>query len=149
MKNCIGKKASALLVVLCISTPSWAGAYADAMGQCFANSTTGKDRIELAKWVFASMALHPDVVSISAITPAKREAINVATGALFSRLLINDCKKEVKNAFKFEGQASLKAAFESLGKLAMLELMSNPAVGEGFSGLEKYIDIKMLKSTLE
>lgn len=125
-------KLSVLFLALCTSTPSLAGPYADAIGQCFANSTTGKDRIELARWVFASMALHPDVVSSPAITPEKRESINKSTGALFNRLLSENCTKEVKEAVKFEGQAALKSAFESLGKLAMQELMSNPAVDAGF-----------------
>lgn len=142
-------KLSMLLLALGTSTPSLAGPYADAIGQCFANSTTGKDRIELARWVFASMALHPDVVSSSAITPQNREAINQSTGALFNRLLAESCSKEVKDAFKFEGQTALKTAFESLGKLAMQELMSNPAVGAGFSGFEKYVDMKKLKKALE
>ena len=139
----------ALSLALGVTTPALAGPYADAIGQCFANSTTGKDRIELARWVFASMALHPDVVSSSAITPQKREAINQSTGALFNRLLAESCTKEVKEAVKFEGQAALKTAFESLGKLAMQELMSNPAVGAGFSGFEKYVDMKKLKKALE
>lgn len=123
--------------------------YADAIGQCFANSTTGKDRIELARWVFASMALHPDVVSSSAITPQKREAINQSTGALFNRLLAESCSKEVKEAIKYEGQVALKVPFESLGKVAMQELMSNPEVGAGFSGFEKYVDMPKLKKALE
>ncbi|MHB8914272.1 MAG: hypothetical protein ACYC4K_00500 [Thiobacillus sp.] len=142
-------KLCVLMLTIGASTPSLAGPYADAIGQCFANSTTGKDRIELARWVFASMALHPDVVSSSSITPQKREAINQSTGALFNRLLAESCAKEVKEAVKFEGQAALKTAFESLGKLAMQELMSNPAVGAGFSGFEKYVDMKKVKKALE
>lgn len=142
-------KLSVLLLALGTSTPSLAGPYADAIGQCFANSTTGKDRIELARWVFTSMALHPDVASSSSITPQKREAINQSTGALFNRLLAESCAKEVKEAVKFEGQTALKSAFESLGKLAMQELMSHPAVGAGFSGFEKYVDMKKLKKALE
>lgn len=142
-------KMSVLLLALGISTSSLAGPYADAIGQCFANSTTGKDRIELARWVFSSMALHPDVAGSSAITPEKRESINQSTGELFNRLLAENCTKEVKAAMKFEGQMALKSAFESLGKLAMQELMSNPAVGAGFSGFEKYVDMKKLKKALE
>lgn len=98
---------------------------------------------------FASMALHPDVVSSSSITPQKREAINQSTGALFNRLLAESCTKEVREAVKFEGQGALKSAFESLGKLAMQELMSNSAVGAGFSGFEKYVDMKKLKKALD
>lgn len=149
MKTKVMIKLTVLWLALGISTPSFAGPYADAIGQCFANSTTGKDRIELARWVFSSMALHPDVVSSSAITPQKREAINQSTGALFNRLLAESCTKEVREAVKFEGQGALKTAFESLGKLAMQELMSNPAVGAGFSGFEKYVDMPKLKKALE
>lgn len=142
-------KLLALTFALVVTTPALAGPYADAIGQCFANSTTGKDRIELARWVFSSMALHPDVVSSSGITPQKREAINQSTGMLFNRLLAEDCTNEVKAAFKFEGQGALKSAFESLGKLAMQELMSNSAVSAGFSGFEKYVDMPKLKKVLQ
>ena len=142
-------KLLALLVPFGISTSTHAGPYADAIGQCFANSTTGKDRMELARWVFASMALHPDVASNTTITPQKREAINQSTGALSNRLLAENCTKEVKEAIKFEGQGALKTAFESLGKLAMQELMSHPAVGTGFSGFEKYVDMKKVKKALD
>ncbi len=149
MKKITLIKLSVFLLTLGSSTSLFAGPYADAIGQCFANSTTGKDRIELARWIFSSMALHPDVVSSSAITPQKREAINQSTGALFNRLMAENCTKEVKEAIKFEGQGALKTAFESLGKLAMQELMSNPAVGAGFSGFEKYVDMPKLKKALE
>jgi hypothetical protein len=142
------KITSAVLFSLC-ATSALAGPYADAIGQCFANATTGKERIELAKWVFVNIALHPEVAGISAIAPEKREEINKATGAVFNRLLTDACAKEVKDAIKFGDQTALKTAFESLGKLAMQEIMNNAAVGSGFSGLEKFIDTKKIKRTLE
>lgn len=149
MSNRLVKRSSVLFIALCLATPAFAGTYTDAVSRCFANSTTGKDRIDLARWVFANMALHPDVVNISAITLDKREEINKAAGTLFNRLLANDCNKEIKESIKFEDQAALKVAFESLGRLAMQELTSNPSVGSGFSGLEKFVDLKKLKDALQ
>ena len=95
------------------------------------------------------MALHPDMAGITAITPAKREEINKAGGEVFNRLMTEACAKELKDAIKFEDQTAVKAAFESLGKLAMQEIMSNPAVSAGFSGIDKYVDLKKIKRKLE
>lgn len=103
------------------------------IGQCFANSTTGKDRIELGAVGFCQHGFAPRCGQ-QFCCHSREKRVHY---------------KEVKEAVKFEGQAALKSAFESLGKLAIQELMSNPAVGAGFSGFEKYVDMKKLKKALE
>lgn len=143
-------KSLLLLLPLCFASLSYAGPAADAVGACLANSTTGKDRVNLARWVFAAMTKHPEVSNISNLAPEKLEEINMTNGKLLTRLLSEDCRNEIKIATDLEDPAAIKSAFESLGRLAMLELMSNPAVGAEFtSGLSKYVDMKKIQEALK
>lgn len=149
MKNTFGAQILILLAGLILAAPSFAEGNSEIIGRCLANSTTGKDRIDLARWVFASMALHPEVMNISAITVAKREEINRTAGTVFERLLTDSCRKEVKEAYKTGDQMAIKAAFESLGRLAMQELIGNPAVEGNLASLVKFVDRKKLGALVQ
>lgn len=143
-------KSLVLLIPLLFTSVAYAGPAADAVGTCLANSTTGKDRVNLARWVFAAMTKHPEVSNISNLAPEKLEEINMTNGKLLTRLLSVDCRNEIKIATDLEDPAALRAAFESLGRLAMQELMSNPAVGAEFTtGLSKYVDMKKIQDALK
>jgi 23S rRNA C2498 (ribose-2'-O)-methylase RlmM len=150
MTNKIFKKTLVFSITLFFASSVYAGPSADILSTCLANSTTGKDRINLARWVFAAMATHPEVASISNVTPEKLDGINKTNGELYTRLLTVDCNKEVREAVKLENSEALRVAFESLGRLAMQELMGNPVVNAQFtSGQEKYLDMKKIKASLE
>ncbi|MEQ1600867.1 MAG: hypothetical protein HOP04_11870 [Methylophilaceae bacterium] len=138
-------KNTALLLAM-LSTPiaAYSGTFTDAMTRCLANSTTGKDRIDLARMMFSVMALHPDLTDIASILPDKRDAIYKSSGLIYNKLMGDVCSKELKVAIQFEGETAAKAGFEFLGKLAMQELMSNPNVTAGFSDAGKYIDTKKI-----
>lgn len=139
-----------LLFPLLYVSPVYAGPAADAVGSCLANSTTGRDRVNLARWVFTAMTKHPEVSNISNLSAEKREEINMLNGKLLTRLLSTDCRNEIKIATELEDPAALRSAFESLGRLAMQELMSNQAVSEEFtSGLSQYVDMKKIQDALK
>jgi hypothetical protein len=38
-----------------------------------ADSSTGKDRKELARWIFVAMSSHPELKGLTTITPADQE----------------------------------------------------------------------------
>lgn len=86
------------------------------LAQCLADSTSGKDRKELARWVFLAMA----------------ETV--------TRLLTVSCVGETRTAFKQGGSNAIQVAFQTLGQLAMQELMSNPNVGATMGAFERHID---------
>jgi hypothetical protein len=125
-----------------------AGPYADDLAKCLVSSTTARDKTDLVRWIFANAALHPDVRSISAVTPEQRVEINRLNGQLLERLLTEACRKQLQDAVKYEGQRTIELSFQVLGQVAMRELMSDASVGRGFAETDKYMNAEKLKQVL-
>ncbi|WP_374586629.1 hypothetical protein [Ideonella dechloratans] len=117
-----------------------AGPTAEALSSCMADSSTGKDRKELARWIFVAMSSHPELKGLTTITPADREASDKDIARLATRLLTESCSKQAQAAMSAEGNTALEAAFGMLGQLAMQELMADPGVKVSFSSYTKYLD---------
>ena len=114
---------------------------------CFADSTTGKDRKDLAKWIFLAMAAHPEMkqhASDNAVTAADQSSRTMA--ALVTRLLTDSCVNETRAVIKIGG--SIQVAFEGLGQLAIQELMADRSVKESIGLFERYVDQKRLIDAL-
>lgn len=138
MKNFV--LTGSLFVAALAAGPAIAGPATDALSACVSDSTTGKDRKDLAQWIFAAMATHPDIKPLSNVSEANRDELDRKLAKLATKLLTESCSREAKLASKTEGQASIEAAFAFLGKLAMQELTSNQAVNASFSSYAKYLD---------
>jgi len=123
-----------------LALPAAAGPSADALSACLADNTNGKERKELAKWIFAGMAAHPEMQGLSTFTAAMRDESDRFVGALFTRLMTKDCFSQTQEAVKNEGSGTFKIAFGYLGQVAMQELMTNHDVETSLSGWEKYFD---------
>jgi len=139
------KKVAALIgfvlaIELVISSGAQAGVYADDLARCMVSSTSSKDKIALVRWMFAGIALHPDVASLSNVTDAMRDEINRNTATLVERLVTQSCRKQSNEAFRYEGKTAFEQGFGVLGKVAMNELMSNENVSVGFRAYAKYMD---------
>lgn len=130
----------ALGLMVSITLPAAAGTYTEATGQCMANSTTGKDRKELAKWIFVAMSAHPDIRQLSAITSELREQSSRVMGALMTRLVTVDCPNEFRAMVQNEGPDSVRLAFETLGRVAMQELMSDRGVIQSIMDYTRFVD---------
>jgi len=130
------------------SAPVLAAGAVDAMTLCIANSTTGKDRVELAKWVFVLMAEHPQLQQLSTATPEQQVAGNQKVAQLVTRLITKDCLDETRAAMKVD-PAALQKSFQSLGVLAMQEIMSNPAVAASMGSFAQYLDAAAITSALK
>jgi hypothetical protein len=136
----------AIIGSLCFSKITLAGPAADSMGTCMVDSMTGKERKQIAQWLFFAMAAHPEMTNFSKITgEAKRDA-NEFVGKLITRLLTENCPVQTKKAMKEEGSEAMKSAFELVGKVAMQELMTNKEVTDSFSGFEKFLDKDKFKA---
>ena len=135
------------LLSLSFAQPSFAGPAQDEMSKCLTDSTTGKDRKDLARWIFTVMTLHPEVASISSVTPEMRRATDKAAGTLLSRLLTKDCKAQFIAQYKDDPQ-SVKDSFEALGRMAMQELTANPNVTAGMSGFIQYMDMNAMQTMM-
>ncbi len=131
-----------LVVVLSalFALPAKADDSTNALTACFADSTTGKERKELAKWIFIAIAAHPEMQGMSIVSDKTRDQINRATGGLVTRLLAVDCAAQVRAASANDGSQALRAAFGFLGQLAMQELMTNDSVKASLGGFEQYLD---------
>jgi hypothetical protein len=142
------KTIAAALIAALISFPALAGPYANAASQCMADRTTGKDRKDLAKWIFIAMGAHPDIRNLSAASGTELDSSSRTVGALFSRLIAENCAGEFSALVANEGSESIGIAFEFLGKLAMRELMTDSEVSAALAGFEKYIDRPKVSSVL-
>jgi len=116
----------------------------EALGRCVADSTTGKDRKDLARWLFVAMSAHPEMKSISNVPDSETEEVSRVAGALFTRLLADSCPTQVKAAVQSGGPMAIQAAFTVLGQLAMQELMTDKDVARTMGILERHIDRQKL-----
>ena len=137
---------TALGVVL--NASATAGDYTNALSSCLADSTTGKDRRDLARWIYVAMSQHPEMGRLSLIPAEAKEDAFKTTGSLVTRLLSENCAPQAREAIKHEGPASFQAAFEVLGRLAMQELMTNGDVNAAISNIGRYADRKKLDAAL-
>ncbi len=134
------------LLVLAAVPSVWAGPHGDALGKCLVSSTTQAEKTTLVRWMFAVMALHPDVQSSSAVTPAQRTAISRDTAKIFQRLLTESCASQTRAAIRYEGTATIEASFSQLGQVAAQELFAHPKVAAGLTEFASYIDESKLKA---
>lgn len=84
------------LLALLGSTSAQAGPYADDLAKCLVRSTGDADKRVLVKWIFATVALHPDVADIAAVSPAQRTELTRGTARIFETLITSSCRTEVK-----------------------------------------------------
>lgn len=138
---------SALL--LGAALPAAAGPAADTLSRCLAENTTGKERKQMAKWVWVGMSAHSEIKDLAAMPPDMRTSTDQAMGALVTRLLADNCAAEARTAVRMEGPDAMRSSFGILGRIAMQELMSEPAVSKSFEGFTRYIDDKRLEQALK
>lgn len=138
------KLASALAVAAFAATipaaTAMASPAADALSACLADNTTGRDRKDLARWIFLAMSAHPEIRNISNVSQAQRDEINRGMGNIITKLLTERCPSQARIAMEREGSGALQTAFGVVGQLAMQELMSNPEVTASVGEYVKYID---------
>jgi len=123
-----------------------AGPTTDALTACLADNTTGRDRKDMARWVFVGMSSHPEIQTLSNVTKENREELDRMMATLITRLLTDSCRAQAKLAMEKDGNAAFQSAFGAIGKLAMQELMSNPEVSTSFSRFAKYMDQNKINS---
>ncbi|QSX31006.1 hypothetical protein [Shewanella cyperi] len=136
------------VAALSFSGVSQAGVYSDDLSRCLVESSTSKDKSTLVKWMFTSMALHPDVASMASITPEQREASDKAAAEMIFKLMTQTCLTQAKKAIQYEGPLAIQQGFSVFGQVAGQELFANPNVAQALNGLEKHIDAEKLASTL-
>lgn len=139
----------AVAVTSLTMTSSYAGVHTNNLSECLVESTSKQDRLALVSWLFSAASFHPAVKSSSSVSRDQLDAANRDSAELFVRLLTESCKKESEKALKLEGQISIQASFDVLGRVAGRELFSDPEVVAAGSGLDEYLDKKRLRTLVE
>ena len=140
----------ALSFVMIFGAPvATAGPYADSLSRCLVSGTTPAEKTTLVRWMFAMMALHPEVESGAKVTAEQRAALSRETALLFQRLLTQACAGETREAVKYEGASTIESSFSLLGQVAARELFSHPRVAEGLSEFASHIHSEAFKGILE
>lgn len=114
---------------------------------CLLDSLSGRDRKNLAKWIFYGMAEHSEIRSLTAIPDSTREHSDQFVGELFNRILLESCPQEFKTA-QAENPMALQVAFSAAGEVAMQELMTDTAVTDALSSYTNYVDFSGINSLL-
>lgn len=109
------------------------------LGICMVDTLNGKERKQLAKWIFLSMGAHPDIKRNLNATSDEILKSNQYVGKLVTRLLTEDCPKELFAASQSDPLAVQKA-FEAVGQSAMQELMSNQATMNALTQYSQFTD---------
>ena len=143
----------AMLIGSSMSSMCWAEAETatspNQLKVCLADSMTGKDRKDLARWVFTGMAAHPEIANLAHIKPADMSQVDKKMADMFVRLLTVDCKAEAKLALATQKDEAFKEAFGFLGKLAINELMSDQRVKTAFHQFSQYVDEKKFEADFD
>ena len=146
MSKRTGSALTALLALTLLGGRVSAGIYADELAKCLVASTSPKDQTNLVRWIFSAAALHPDVASISSVTPEERTGMTKSVAQLFQRLLTDSCQKEFATAMQNEGAMVLESSFGVLGQVAMRSLMTHEEVAKGMGELEQFLDSAALEA---
>lgn len=137
------------LLALAAPVPLTASPTIDAAGTCLTDNTTGRDRKDLVAWIFLAIARHPEIRDMSAATAQAIEGSDRQVGALFTRLLVEDCPAEIRAMLAEHGPSSMSKAFEVLGRVAMTELMGHPDVAGALAGLERHADLARIEAAMK
>lgn len=141
----------ALLVLglLTLSPLAISGEYTDKLSDCLLTATTEEDTLSLVKWMFTSMALHPAIEDMAAVSLSAREQANREMAELIIKLLGRSCFSETRQALEKEGSLALQSSFSALGQIAATNLFSDPNVVSGLASIETYISAEDLENQLE
>jgi len=120
----------------------------DSFSKCLADSTTGKDRKDLARWLFVAMGSHPDMRTSATITASAPDDSSRTAGQLFTKLIAESCATQAQAAVRLVGPSAFQSAFGVLGGLAMQELMADKDVAASMALLQKYVDAEKVQSVL-
>ncbi len=139
-------RALAVLVAALAMAPA-AEADSGAFGTCLTDSMTGKERKELAKWIFFALSAHPEMGSFASVSPDARTKQDKVVAALITRLLVSDCATEFRAANAADPNA-VGSAFSLVGEAAMQELMRAPEVEAAISSYGSHVDQSLIQSVL-
>ena len=91
----------------------------------------------------------PDIQPQGGVPPAASDAPQRTMGSRVNRRMAERCSAELRGAIRLKGLDAAKAAFEHLGRIAMMALMAHPELSASVSGLERYLDAARVGRAME
>ena len=131
---------AAPFLVLVSPQPGYAQDPAQAFGQCLVMNTTGRERIDLMRWIVFGYATHPSVSDIISLPEDTLNTADQAVARLFEDLVTQRCLPEARSAIAAVGPQAFEIAFTALGEIAAIETMNDPGVQARMSAFTAYID---------
>ncbi len=120
----------------------------DDLTECLLRSTSPADRTLLVQWIFALVALHPDVQSVALVSDSTRTVLNRGVATLMERLLTVSCPAQARAAIKAQGPKAFEASFGVLGQVATQSLFTSPQVTAGMTEFVAFFDVAKLQAAL-
>ena len=118
------------------------------LGKCIVANITASDRHDLARWVFLSMAAHPEVKQFSNARADAADAAARKVGALFTRTMRDECAEAVQAAARAEGPPVVPSAINFFTQLGVQELMTNRDVLTTLSSFSQFADREGIDRTV-
>jgi hypothetical protein len=140
-------KILAISLGLILVAPAFADSPTDAFGTCMVDSLDGKERKNLAKWIFFAIAAHPEIKAYSSATPEDIRSSDEYVGQLITRLLTVDCPNQLKAANASDPLA-VQNAFKLVGQVAVQELLTNEDVMKTVTNYAHYADLEKIGKVL-
>ena len=105
---------------------------------CLQDSTSGKDRKILVRWIFSAFASNPDLQEFLP-TKQRKVTINREAVELFQRLLLKDCLSEFR---ALGNNSGFEEAFNHLGQIAAAEMMQDKSFKRAIEEFGKSFDLE-------
>ncbi|MGB1560940.1 MAG: hypothetical protein ACPHN2_05505 [Sinimarinibacterium flocculans] len=115
------------------------------LGTCLVDSLNGKERKELARWIYFAIAAHPEMTPFSKVSTSDRLKSDEYVGSLVTRLFVENCASELVEAQKADPR-SVEKAFELVGNVAMQELLNDPGVMSAITNYARFVDQSRINS---
>ena len=145
MKNLV--KVTILSIGLLSGTSVIASTPTEQLGTCLIDTLNGKERKNLAKWIYFAIGSHPEIKSFMNATTDDIQKSDEYVGKLITKILTVDCPEELSAANKSDPMA-IQKAFELVGQVAMQELMANQDTMKALTNYVTYTDQEKINSIL-
>jgi hypothetical protein len=126
-----------------------AGPFSDTFTRCLIRSVAPTEKSEFVQWMFFSMSKHPSLKSYANVSDSDTLRSDKLMAVFLTRLLSVACKKEFKEAVKFEGENATREAFSFMGRVAVTELLKHPKVEKSTTGFTKFMELEKMRDLLE
>lgn len=127
--------------------PAAAGPQAEALGQCFVNSTTAEEKTTISRWLFIVLAQQAEVRDLANVSAASQQETDRAMARLVERMVTDACRSEAQQMLSQEGPRGLKQSVEVFAQASARKTFSEPAVASAVNGFTRHLDMARIIQT--